>query len=291
MSDVERLRDLVGAGSVVILSGAGLSTESGVPDYRGPTGELRARLPMTIAEFTGSVAARRRYWARSHRGWRRMSAAAPNAGHAAITALQAAGLVRGIITQNVDGLHHRAGARDVIELHGSLADVVCLECGARSDRARLDARLHAANPDLDLAFAAPVEVSDRPDGDVELPEAQVESFTLVECEACGSDMLKPDVVFFGENVPRERVDRCFALVEGAASLLVVGSSLTVMSGLRFVHRAERDGIPVAIVNRGSTRGDPSATVRVDAALGDVLPHIVPGGPPPDGTQRSRFSAK
>jgi NAD-dependent SIR2 family protein deacetylase len=271
MSDLERLRDLVHSGSVTILCGAGLSTESGIPDYRGPTGALRARLPMTIAEFTHSVQARRRYWARSHRGWRRMRAATPNAGHEAIGALQAAGLVRGIITQNVDGLQQRAGTRDVIELHGSLADVVCLRCGARSDRARLDARLRAANPGLTASAA----VSDRPDGDVELPEAEVESFELVGCEACASDMLKPDVVFFGENVPRERVDRCFALVESAASLLVVGSSLTVMSGLRFVHRAERRGIPVAIVNRGTTRGDPSATVRIDGALGEQLPRLVP----------------
>jgi NAD-dependent SIR2 family protein deacetylase len=263
MSDIERLRDLVHAGSVTILSGAGLSTESGIPDYRGPTGALRARLPMTIAEFTGSAQARRRYWARSHRGWRRMSAAVR--------------LVRGIITQNVDGLQQRAGARDVIELHGSLAEVVCLRCGARSDRARLDARLRAANPDLteSAATAAVASSSDRPDGDVELAEDEVESFTLVECEACGSDMLKPDVVFFGENVPRERVDRCYELVEDAASLLVVGSSLTVMSGLRFVHRAEREGIPVAIVNRGATRGDPSATVRIDGALGEQLPRLLP----------------
>jgi NAD-dependent SIR2 family protein deacetylase len=280
MSDVERLRDLVHAGSVTILSGAGLSTESGIPDYRGPTGALRARLPMTIAEFTGSAQARRRYWARSHRGWRRMSAAVPNAGHRAIVALQAAGLVRGIITQNVDGLQQRAGARNVIELHGSLAAVVCLDCGARSDRARLDARLRAANPDLteSAATAGVVVASDRPDGDVELAEDDVESFTLVECEACGSDMLKPDVVFFGENVPRERVDRCYALVEDAATLLVVGSSLTVMSGLRFVHRAERKGIPVAIVNRGTTRGDPSATVRIDGALGEQLPRLLPDPP-------------
>jgi NAD-dependent SIR2 family protein deacetylase len=273
MSDVERLRDLVHAGSVTILCGAGLSTESGIPDYRGPTGALRARLPMTIAEFTGSAQARRRYWARSHRGWRRMSAAAPNAGHEAIAALQAAGLVHGIITQNVDGLQQQAGARDVIELHGSLADVVCLRCGARSDRARLDARLRTANPDL-TADAASEAVSDRPDGDVELPETEVESFALVQCEVCGSDMLKPDVVFFGENVPRDRVDRCHALVESAASLLVVGSSLTVMSGLRFVHRAERERIPVAIVNRGQTRGDPMATVKLDASLGEALRALV-----------------
>ncbi len=266
MSDLDRLRELVDAGGVCVLSGAGLSTESGIPDYRGPTGQLRARLPMTIGEFTGSSAARRRYWARSHVGGRRMAGARPNAGHRALAALQRAGAVDGIITQNVDGLHQAGGAGEVIELHGSLARVVCLHCGARSDRTALDARLRAANPDLAETDLAP----DRPDGDVALADARVAEFTLVGCARCGADLLKPDVVFFGENVPRPRVQRCFELVDQAACLLVVGSSLTVMSGLRFVHRARRNGIPVAIVNRGVTRGDPLANVRLDAPLGEAL---------------------
>jgi NAD-dependent SIR2 family protein deacetylase len=269
-SATDRLAELVGRGGVCVLSGAGLSTESGIPDYRGPSGALRARLPMTIAEFRGSRAARQRYWARAHIGWRRISAAQPNAGHHAVAGLQLAGVVDGIITQNVDRLHQAAGARDVVELHGTLGRVVCLECGARSARDALDERLRAANPDLDLAAVA----TSNPDGDVELGDEQIAQFRLVGCESCGADLLKPDVVFFGENVPPARVQRCFELVEGAASLLVLGSSLTVMSGLRFVHRAREMRIPVAIVNRGATRGDPLAELKIDATLGEVLPVLV-----------------
>jgi NAD-dependent SIR2 family protein deacetylase len=266
VSDSDRLHELVAAGGVCVLSGAGISTESGIPDYRGPTGQLRARLPMTIAEFTGSSAARRRYWARSHAGWGRMARAAPNAGHRAVAALQRAGAITGVITQNVDGLHQAAGAREVIELHGSLGGVVCLQCGARSSRAALDERLRAANADLESD-----EILTRnPDGDVELPEERIARFTVAGCECCGADLLKPDVVFFGENVPRPRVDRCYELVSAAACLLVLGSSLTVMSGLRFVHRARRDGTPVAIVNHGVTRGDPLADIKLDAPLGETL---------------------
>ena len=266
MTDADRLTDLIRAGGVCVLSGAGLSTESGIPDYRGPTGQLRARLPMTIGEFTASAAARRRYWARSHVGWRRMARARPNAGHRAVAALQRAGMISGVITQNVDGLHQTGGAGDVVELHGSLTRVVCLSCGAHSERAALDARLRAANRDLGWTEVP----STNPDGDVELAAARVDAFTLVGCEHCGADLLKPDVVFFGENVPRPRVQRCFELVAAASSLLVLGSSLTVMSGLRFVNRAHRDGIPVAIVNRGVTRGDPLAQIKLDAGLGETL---------------------
>jgi NAD-dependent SIR2 family protein deacetylase len=264
-----RLDELVGRGGVCVLSGAGLSTESGIPDYRGPSGALRARLPMTIAEFRGSPEARRRYWARAHLGWRRIEAARPNAGHRAVAALQKAGVLRGIITQNVDGLHQAAGARDVVELHGALDRVVCLECGALSTRAALDERLRGANPDLRRDGGA----ASNPDGDVELADEQVARFRVVGCECCGADLLKPDVVFFGESVPRPRVQRCFELLDGSACLLVLGSSLTVMSGLRFVNRAAQARIPVAIVNRGVSRGDPLADVKVDAALGDVLPAL------------------
>jgi NAD-dependent SIR2 family protein deacetylase len=265
----ERLGELVGRGAVCVLSGAGLSTESGIPDYRGPSGALRARLPMTIGEFRGSAGARQRYWARAHVGWRRIAAAWPNTGHRAVAALQQAGLLRGIITQNVDGLHQAAGARDVVELHGTLDRVVCLECGARSTREALDERLRAANPDLDWDHG----VASNPDGDAELAGEQVARFRLVGCECCGADLLKPDVVFFGENVPRPRVQRCFELFDASACLLVLGSSLTVMSGLRFVNRARQAQIPVAIVNRGATRGDSLADIKVDAALGEVLPGL------------------
>ena len=264
------LGELVGRGGVCVLSGAGLSTESGIPDYRGPSGVLHARLPMTIAEFRGSPEARQRYWARAHVGWRRIQAARPSAGHRAVAVLQEAGVLRGIITQNVDGLHQAAGARDVVELHGTLNRVVCLECGARSSRKALDHRLRAANPDLDCDHEAPAS---SPDGDAELAEEQVARFRLAGCECCGADLLKPDVVFFGEDVPRFRVQRCFELLDASACLLVLGSSLTVMSGLRFVHRARQARIPVAIVNRGATRGDPLADLKVDAALGEVLPTL------------------
>jgi NAD-dependent SIR2 family protein deacetylase len=266
---IERVGELVGRSDVCVLSGAGLSTESGIPDYRGPSGALRARLPMTIAEFRGSPGARRRYWARAHVGWQRLAAARPNLGHRAVAALQQARVLRGIITQNVDGLHQAAGARDVVELHGALDRVVCLECGARSTRDALDERLRAANPDLGWDEVA----SSNPDGDAELADEQVARFRLVGCECCGADLLKPDVVFFGESVPRPRVQRCFELLDGSACLLVLGSSLTVMSGLRFVHRARQARIPVAIVNRGATRGDPLADIKVDAALGEVLPTL------------------
>jgi NAD-dependent SIR2 family protein deacetylase len=187
-----------------------------------------------------------------------------------VAGLQQAGVVAGIITQNVDGLHQAAGARDVIELHGTLGRVVCLECGACSARDALDERLRAANPNLDWGTVA----TSNPDGDVELADEQVRRFRLVGCESCGADLLKPDVVFFGENVPAPRVRRCFELVDDAACLLVLGSSLTVMSGLRFVHRAREKQIPVAIVNRGATRGDPLAELKIDATLGEVLPALV-----------------
>jgi NAD-dependent SIR2 family protein deacetylase len=264
----DRLRELVAAGGVVVLSGAGISTESGIPDYRGPSGQLRARLPMTVGEFTSSAHARQRYWARSYVGWRRIARAQPNAGHLAVAALQQRGTVTGIITQNVDGLHQAAGARDVIELHGGLHQVVCLDCSARRPRAQLNERLQAVNGDL-VAEIAQIN----PDGDVDLADELVASFTLVGCECCGSDLLKPDVVFFGENVPRPRAARCFQVVAHASSLLVLGSSLTVMSGLRFVRRAAAGGIPVAIVNQGTTRGDEYADVKLDAPLGEVLPAV------------------
>jgi NAD-dependent SIR2 family protein deacetylase len=264
-----QLGELMGRGDVCVLSGAGLSTDSGIPDYRGPSGALRARVPMTIAEFRGSPEARQRYWARAHIGWRRIAAARPNTGHRAVAALQTAGVLRGIITQNVDGLHQAAGARGVVELHGTLGRVVCLECGAFSTRQSLDRRLRVANPDMELDQ----NLASNPDGDVEFVDQQVARFRVVGCECCGAELLKPDVVFFGENVPRSRVQRCFELVDGSACLLVLGSSLSVMSGLRFVHRARQTQIPVAIVNRGDTRGDALADVKVDAALGDVLPTL------------------
>ncbi|WBB87479.1 NAD-dependent protein deacetylase [Micromonospora sp. WMMC264] len=261
----EALARLVAAGDVVVLSGAGLSTESGIPDYRGPSGASRRHTPMTYQEFTRDPLARRRYWARSHLGWQMIARAAPNEGHRAVARLQAAGLLGGIITQNVDGLHTAAGATGVIELHGRLDEVTCLDCGNATGREELHRRLSEANPGFDARVAHV-----NPDGDVDLPDEAVAGFRTVDCALCGTGMLKPDVVFFGETVPARRVADCFALVEGARALLVLGSSLTVMSGRRFVLRAARHGIPVAIVNQGVTRGDTYATLRLDAPLGATL---------------------
>jgi NAD-dependent SIR2 family protein deacetylase len=263
------LHELVGRGGVVVLSGAGLSTESGIPDYRGPSGALRRHQPMTIGLFLTDAAARHRYWARSYLGWRQIAAARPNDGHRAVAELQRRGLLGTIITQNVDGLHQAAGASDVIELHGGLDRVVCLNCGAYEHRVELDRRLRAVNPGF-TAQAASVN----PDGDVELPDEQLAGFTMVGCSRCGAGPLKPDVVFFGENVPKPRVAAAFAAVDAARSLLVLGSSLTVLSGLRFVRRAAARAIPIAIVNQGATRGDELATVRVDAPLGRTLRELV-----------------
>jgi NAD-dependent SIR2 family protein deacetylase len=268
-ADLAALRRLVDGGEIVVLSGAGLSTESGIPDYRGPSGALRRQTPMNYHSFVTDPVARHRYWARSYLGWKQIAQARPNDGHRAVAALQAAGALSGVITQNVDGLHQAAGTRDVIELHGGLDRTVCLGCGDRSPRLDLDQRLRAANP----GFGAAVDEVN-PDGDVELSDAELVGFRMVDCVPCGGGPLKPDVVFFGENVPRERVDRCFELVEAARAVLVLGSSLTVLSGFRFVRHAARHGIPVAIVNQGATRGDPLADVCVDAPLGIVLPALV-----------------
>lgn len=266
-SSVDELAGLVADGDVVVLSGAGISTESGIPDYRGPTGAARPANPMTYQTFTRDPVARRRYWARSHLGWRHIARARPNEGHLAVARLQRLGALRGIITQNVDGLHAAAGATDVVELHGSLDRVVCLECGTHTARGELDRRLREANPDWRAQVTAI-----NPDGDVELPDEQLDGFRIVACTTCGG-MLKPDVVYFGETVPAPRVAHCFDLVEEAGALLVLGSSLTVMSGYRFVLRAAKLGIPVAIVNAGVTRGDAKADLRLDAPLGAVLPAL------------------
>ncbi|HEV7872088.1 MAG TPA: NAD-dependent protein deacetylase [Modestobacter sp.] len=269
VAGISALADLLTDGGALVLSGAGISTDSGIPDYRGATGSLRRHTPMTYQTFTRDPRGRHRYWARSFVGWRQIADARPNPGHRAVAALQQAGAVGEVITQNVDGLHQAGGARDVLELHGGLDRTVCLACGDVADRAELDVRLREVNP----GFRPEATDEVNPDGDVELPEEALDGFVMVGCLACGGGPLKPDVVFFGETVPRNRVDRCFGLVDEASSLVVLGSSLTVMSGYRFVIRAAKRGIPVAIVNAGATRGDPKADVRVDAPLGAVLPEL------------------
>ena len=274
LAGLDELAALVGGGGVAVLSGAGLSTESGIPDYRGPTGLARRAEPMTYQTFTGSDQARRRYWARSHLGWRHVARAEPNDGHRAVAALQDRGLLAGIITQNVDSLHQAGGARQVIELHGSLDRVVCLGCRQRTPRDELDQRLRAANPGWQARATAI-----NPDGDAVLTDADTAGFRIADCRACGG-VLKPDVIFFGENVPRARVDECYQLVSQARTLLVLGSSLTVMSGYRFVRHAAGRGIPVAIINRGPTRGDGQASLRLDLPLGRTLASLVDRCPAP-----------
>src|SRR5215831_1108989 len=241
MADLADLVDLARGRRLVVLTGAGCSTESGIPDYRGVDTPPRARPPLQHREFVGRAEARQRYWARSVLGWPRFAAARPNAGHAALAALEDAGHVVGLITQNVDGLHQQSGSREVVELHGALARVRCLTCGARSSRDELQARLLELNPGWS---DHPVVLA--PDGDVDLPDDRVAGFAVAAC-ACGG-ALSPDVVFFGGSVPRPTVAAAWALFDRADLLLVVGSSLTVFSGYRFVLGAVERGVPVAILN-------------------------------------------
>jgi NAD-dependent SIR2 family protein deacetylase len=249
---------------LVVLTGAGLSTDSGIPDYRGPQAPVRR--PMTYQEFVSGPGAQQRYWARSHLGWGRMRKAEPNAGHHAVAALGA----ELVITQNVDGLHEAAGTRPLVALHGRISDVVCLSCRRTSPRTVLQAELEALNPGWATRHAN-VEV--RPDGDVDLDDTG--DFVVPVC-GCGG-VIKPDVVFFGENVPKDRVARCYdavdALAEVDGALLVAGSSLTVMSGLRFVRRAASLDVPVVIANRGETRGDPLATYKIEVGTSEWLPRL------------------
>lgn len=265
--DVERLISLMRGRRAAVLTGAGCSTESGIPDYRGPETRRRARSPMRFSAFLGDDEARRRYWARSVIGWPRMAGARPNAAHTAIRRMQESGTVRGLVTQNVDRLHHAAGSEDAIELHGALAEVRCLECGDVSSREALQRRLLTLNPGW-----AEQQAEIAPDGDAELLPSLIERFRVADCLRCEGP-LKPNVVFFGESVPRERVEDAYRAVEDADVLLVVGSSLAVFSGYRFVRRAAERGIPVAMINLGESRGDTYAEVNVQARAGMVLPRL------------------
>jgi NAD-dependent SIR2 family protein deacetylase len=257
---------------VAALVGAGCSTESGIPDYRGPEAIRKPRNPIQYQEFVRSEAARVRYWARSTVGWRRIATARPNAAHVALAKLEAAGALVGVITQNVDGLHEAAGSRRVVELHGSLSAVRCLACGDRVAREAFQNRLLALNAEWERRLASRAHEA-APDGDAELPSSALEHFRVPSCSACGDGVLKPDVVFFGENVPRERLDEAWRVFEDAEVLLVVGSSLTVYSGRRFIYRAGEIGMPVAVMNIGPTRADDVAAVKVEAPLGMALPAL------------------
>ena len=263
--DLDQLAALMADGGVVALTGAGISTESGIPDYRGPSGAAQRRhAPMTYQAFTQDPVARRRYWARSHVGWALLGRAEPNDGHRALAELEGRGLVDGVVTQNVDGLHESAGSRTVVDLHGRLDRVRCLSCDRVIPRSDVRRRLDDANRDWRATVT-----SVNPDGDVALPDEQLDGFTVVDCEACGG-LLKPDVVYFGENVPPARVEAANALIDSARSLLVLGTSLHVFSGRRHVVRAAKAGTPVVIVNQGPTRADDLATLRIDAPLGATL---------------------
>jgi NAD+-dependent protein deacetylase sirtuin 4 len=259
---IERVADILRGRHVVTLTGAGISTESGIPDYRGP--DARPRRPIQGPEFVRSAELRRRYWARSMAGWERFRAARPGPSHRAIAELERVGVVRTTITQNVDRLHHAAGSRHVIELHGALAEVVCLDCGAMEDRDVLQERMRAANPDW---IDGPTPMA--PDGDAELSSERIGSFVVPACAVCDGT-LKPNVVFFGHNVARPLVDRAFAALDAAEVLLVLGTSLAVFSGYRFLLRAAERGLAIVIVNRGPVRGEERATTKLEASTGDAL---------------------
>jgi len=247
--------------TIAVLTGAGVSTDSGIPDYRGAGAPVRT--PMTFQQFLADLDYRKRYWAGSHLGWKRFSSAFPNAGHKALADLELAGLVDGIITQNVDGLHLRAGSQRVVDLHGSMDRVVCLTCGQYYARGGVADQIAQANPWLDEPEA--VELS--PDGDVEIKD--VAAFVLPECTVCGG-ILKPDVVFFGEFVPKEKFAEATALLQSADALLIAGSSLVVNSGIRLLDQATRRKLPIVIVNRGVTKGDARASVKIDAGTSETL---------------------
>ncbi|WP_067824713.1 NAD-dependent protein deacetylase [Nocardia inohanensis] len=263
-SDLTRLCDLLAGRRIAVLTGAGISTDSGIPDYRSP--HAKPRTPMTYQQFVADPVFRQRYWARNHVGWRFMDAARPNPAHRALTQLERAGIVTGLITQNVDLLHTKAGHRAVIDLHGIYLRVRCLSCNDLTSRLTLADRLEAANPGF--AAAHPIDgLEVAPDADAAIPETA--TFRMVDCLRCNG-LLKPDIVYFGEPVPKPRVEAAYAMVDAAEALLVIGSSLTVMSGLRFARHAAKTARPVVIINRGPTRADALATLTLDSGCAPTL---------------------
>lgn len=263
-SDLDGFAARIGSGGVVALTGAGVSTDSGIPDYRDDDGSWKHKRPLDFKDFIASEAVRRRYWARSVVGYERLRAAAPNAAHLALTEFQSRGLCSHIITQNVDGLHQRAGSRSVTDLHGRMDRVVCLDCAARYPRDEIQQELVVANPGWRETRGA-----DTPDGDAELGSVDYDAFQLVACPRCRG-MLKPDVVFFGEHVDASRVVECQRAVDAAGCLLIVGTSLMVFSGYRFARQAQRRGVPLLIINRGRTRADDAATLKLSGNAGALL---------------------
>ncbi|PJJ72187.1 NAD-dependent SIR2 family protein deacetylase [Diaminobutyricimonas aerilata] len=258
---IDEAVDLLRGRTVAVLTGAGVSTDSGIPDYRGEGAPVRT--PMTFQQFLADADYRRRYWAGSHLGWRTFSTTEPNVGHRMLAELEQAGVVNGIATQNVDGLHLRAGSRRVVDLHGSMDQVRCLECGQVYARGGIAERIERENPWLDDPGA--VELA--PDGDVEVTD--ISRFVPPVCSVCGG-VLKPDIVFFGEFVPTEKFAEAAALVRSADALLIAGSSLVVNSGIRLLEQALRRRLPVVILNRGVTKGDGRATIKIDAGTSETL---------------------
>jgi NAD-dependent SIR2 family protein deacetylase len=267
---IAELQAQLALGSVFVLSGAGVSTDSGIPGYRDERGVWQGRAPVQYRDFVGSEAVRKRYWARSSLGFPLISSAAPNAAHHALRVLEARSRLSLLVTQNVDGLHRRAGSEQLVDLHGRLDQVRCLGCEALTSRADLQSELVARNPEFARASA-----TFKPDGDAEPLDLDYERFVVVPCAACGG-MLKPHVVFFGENVPRERVQQAMSALERSRSLLIVGSSLMVFSGYRFARAAARLGLPIAIVNRGVTRADELSGLKLNGDVGEILSAVVRG---------------
>jgi NAD-dependent SIR2 family protein deacetylase len=259
---------------VLVLTGAGLSTASGIPDYRDKDGVRRGRNPIQGPDFRKSEAVRRRYWARSMAGYPTLAGAAPNAGHRALAELEAAGRIHAIITQNVDGLHTAAGSRKLIELHGNIHGVLCLDCRAVHPRSEIQQWLLEANPSLaPTGPAGEVVPEARPDGDAELELDEFQDFHLPHCSVCGGT-LQPDVIFFGDNIPAQRTADALQLADEADAVLVVGSSLMVFSGFRFTKLAAQSNKPIAAINLGKTRADDLIGLKVEASAVDVLPRLL-----------------
>lgn len=254
---------------VFVLTGAGCSTASGIPDYRDRDGAWKRKPPVTYQAFVGDPATRARYWARSHAGWPMLARARPNAAHRALATLEARGRTAMLVTQNVDGLHQQAGSREVLDLHGRIDAVRCLGCDARLSREEVQAQLVASNPEWTHAVDAAIA----PDGDADLDAIDTRHFIAPHCARCGG-LLKPDVVFFGENVPRSRVDAAQSALQSADAMLVAGSSLMVYSGYRFALRAREAGLPLAILTNGATRADALATLKLEADCGESLAEAI-----------------
>ena len=264
----DTLLDLMHSKSLVVLSGAGISTSSGIPDYRDSEGVRRGRQPMMFQEFLNAPEARRRYWARAMLGWPRVRVARPNAAHEALATLQTHGIITGVITQNVDTLHDQAGSHDVVELHGSLHWVVCLDCRQRTERDVIQLTLEAQNP-----YLAGVDATQAPDGDTLLDESFEARFQVPHCPHCGGERMKPDVVFFGENVAPPTAAKAMARIEHADGLLVVGSSLMAYSAFRLCRATVDQGKSIIAINIGKTRADDLLTMKLETSCEQLLPRL------------------